>query len=178
MLFVVLTSLWPILAFLVSWRGKVYALLLLLGAMPYCCLCNSVNSKCLGCVCVKAKRRCTNCRPSSLEICQNHAFACETSFPDWIPEVESVHRSLQRAVRLPFRRLLPNIMESTLKAHGVRINVSLRSQLRFLPRARPSCPDTQQGTPLRVTTRKLATPLGRFNTCSSVPNNRPGSEHE
>ena len=50
--------------------------------MPYCCLCNSVNSKCLGCVCVKNKRRCTNCRPGSLESCQNRAFACETSFPD------------------------------------------------------------------------------------------------
>ena len=50
--------------------------------MPYCCSCNSVNSKCLGCACVKAKRRCTSCRPGSLEICQNRALACETSFPD------------------------------------------------------------------------------------------------
>ena len=62
-------------------------------------------------------------------------------------EVESVHRSLQRAVRLPFRRLLPKILEPTLNAHGVRMNMSLRSLLRLLPRARPSCPATQQGTP-------------------------------
>ena len=55
-------------------------------------------------------------------------------------EVESVHRSLQRAVRLPFRRLLPKILEPTLNAHGVRINMSLRqstalssSSTSFLP---------------------------------------------
>ena len=29
-----------------------------------------------------------------------------------------------------------------------------------------------------VTTRRLATPLGRFKTCSSIPNNRSSSKHE
>ena len=29
-----------------------------------------------------------------------------------------------------------------------------------------------------VTTRRLATPLGRFNSCSSIQKNRPSSKHE
>ena len=50
--------------------------------------------------------------------------------------MESVHRSLQRAVRLPFRRLLPKTLEPIVNAYGVRINMSLRSpssSTSFLP---------------------------------------------
>ena len=52
--------------------------------LPYCCSCNSVNSKGRGCASVKAKRRCTNCRPGLLDFCPNCALTCETSLPGGI----------------------------------------------------------------------------------------------